>query len=186
MVADVDHVGEDLEAGVAAGVRRLAVGGPGRLDLGRQRLGRRRPRRPRSGRRATASSRWPERKSKNVQPELVAWRRRRPRPRRRGVTRTQRPTPGWMWDPTTPSPSSVSSVASSPERRSSVAGASLGGRGWCQWTTMGSPFQRSAMSSFWMRSWSRTMPSSRASGRGGQPGMYTSTGMIWSQPLVTE
>ena len=25
-----------------------------------------------------------------------------------------------------------------------------------------------------------------ASGRGGQPGTYTSTGMIWSTPLVTE
>src|SRR3954452_5537196 len=42
------------------------------------------------------------------------------------------------------------------------------------------------MSSFWMRSCSRTMPSRSASGRGGQPGTYTSTGMIWSTPLVTE
>ena len=30
------------------------------------------------------------------------------------------------------------------------------------------------------------MPCSSASGRGGQPGTYTSTGMIWSTPLVTE
>ena len=41
-------------------------------------------------------------------------------------------------------------------------------------TTIGSPrvspFQRLAMSSFWMRSCSSTMPSSSASGRGGQPG----------------
>ena len=49
-----------------------------------------------------------------------------------------------------------------------------------------SPFHRSAMSSLWMRSWSSTMPSSSASGRGGQPGTYTSTGTIWSTPLVTE
>src|SRR5205807_10594239 len=53
-------------------------------------------------------------------------------------------------------------------------------------TTMGSPFQRSLMSSFWMRSCNSTTPSSRASGRGGQPGTYTSTGMSWSTPLVTE
>src|ERR687884_2323364 len=33
---------------------------------------------------------------------------------------------------------------------------------------------------------SRRMPCSSASGRGGQPGTYTSTGMIWSTPLVTE
>ena len=38
-------------------------------------------------------------------------------------------------------------------------------------TTRGSPRQRSAMSSRPIRCWSRTMPSSRASGRGGQPGM---------------
>ena len=48
-------------------------------------------------------------------------------------------------------------------------------RGWrpvprAQPTTLGSPVQRSAMSSCWMRCWSRTLPSSRASGRGGQPG----------------
>lgn len=30
------------------------------------------------------------------------------------------------------------------------------------------------------------MPWSSASGRGGQPGTYTSTGMIWSTPFVTE
>ena len=30
------------------------------------------------------------------------------------------------------------------------------------------------------------MPSSSASGRGGQPGTYTSTGTIWSTPFVTE
>jgi hypothetical protein len=30
------------------------------------------------------------------------------------------------------------------------------------------------------------MPLSNASGRGGQPGTYTSTGMIWSTPFVTE
>ncbi len=30
------------------------------------------------------------------------------------------------------------------------------------------------------------MPCSNASGRGGQPGTYTSTGMIWSTPLVTQ
>lgn len=30
------------------------------------------------------------------------------------------------------------------------------------------------------------MPWRRASGRGGQPGTYTSTGMIWSTPFVTE
>src|SRR6266480_3792555 len=29
-------------------------------------------------------------------------------------------------------------------------------------------------------------PWTSASGRGGQPGTYTSTGMIWSTPLVTE
>ena len=56
----------------------------------------------------------------------------------------------------------------------------------CQPTTSGSPLQRDAMSSCWMRSCSSTMPSSSASGRGGQPGTYTSTGMIWSTPLVTE
>src|SRR5262249_22990831 len=32
----------------------------------------------------------------------------------------------------------------------------------------------------------RRMPCSSASGRGGQPGTYTSTGMIWSTPLVTQ
>ena len=37
-----------------------------------------------------------------------------------------------------------------------------------------------------MRSCSITMPWMNASGRGGQPGTYTSTGMIWSTPLVTE
>src|SRR5579871_2078781 len=37
-------------------------------------------------------------------------------------------------------------------------------------TMIGSPRQRSAMSSCWIRSWSRTMPSRSASGRGGQPG----------------
>jgi len=42
------------------------------------------------------------------------------------------------------------------------------------------------MSSFLMRSCKSTMPSSSASGRGGHPGTYTSTGMIWSTPLVTE
>ena len=31
-----------------------------------------------------------------------------------------------------------------------------------------------------------TMPSINASGRGGQPGTYTSTGITWSTPLVTE
>src|SRR5919106_2207608 len=30
------------------------------------------------------------------------------------------------------------------------------------------------------------MPCSSASGRGGHPGTYTSTGTIWSTPLVTE
>src|SRR5215475_320303 len=30
------------------------------------------------------------------------------------------------------------------------------------------------------------MPCRRASGRGGQPGTYTSTGMSWSTPFVTE
>lgn len=35
-------------------------------------------------------------------------------------------------------------------------------------------------------SWSFRIPWSSASGRGGQPGTYTSTGMIWSTPLVTE
>ena len=30
------------------------------------------------------------------------------------------------------------------------------------------------------------MPWSSASGRGGHPGTYTSTGMSWSTPLVTE
>ncbi len=30
------------------------------------------------------------------------------------------------------------------------------------------------------------MPSISASGRGGHPGTYTSTGMIWSTPFVTE
>src|SRR3954453_24094954 len=30
------------------------------------------------------------------------------------------------------------------------------------------------------------MPCSSASGRVGQPGTYTSTGMIWSTPLVTQ
>src|SRR5204863_4233295 len=42
------------------------------------------------------------------------------------------------------------------------------------------------MSSPAIFSWSRTMPWSRASGRGGQPGTYTSIGMNWSTPLVTE
>ena len=42
------------------------------------------------------------------------------------------------------------------------------------------------MPSFWMRSWRITIACNRASGRGGQPGTYTSTGMIWSTPLVTE
>ena len=37
-----------------------------------------------------------------------------------------------------------------------------------------------------MRCCSSTMPWMNASGRGGQPGTYTSTGMIWSTPLVTE
>src|ERR671926_1447554 len=37
-----------------------------------------------------------------------------------------------------------------------------------------------------MRSCSITMPWMNASGLGGQPGTYTSTGMIWSTPLVTE
>src|SRR6185436_9078319 len=37
-----------------------------------------------------------------------------------------------------------------------------------------------------MRSCNMTMPWMNASGRGGQPGTYTSTGMIWSTPLVTE
>ena len=55
-----------------------------------------------------------------------------------------------------------------------------------QLTTSGSPFQRSAGSSSRICSCSRTIASSRASGRGGQPGTYTSTGMIWSTPLVTE
>ena len=49
-----------------------------------------------------------------------------------------------------------------------------------------SPRQRSAGSSFWMRCCNSTMPWMNASGRGGQPGTYTSTGMIWSTPLVTE
>ena len=56
-------------------------------------------------------------------------------------------------------------------------------------TTIGSRCvarQRSAGSSFWMRSCSITMPWMKASGRGGQPGTYTSTGMIWSTPFVTE
>ena len=58
-------------------------------------------------------------------------------------------------------------------------------------TTIGSPLaaRRSSslpMPSFWMRSCSMTMPWRSASGRGGQPGTYTSTGMIWSTPLVTE
>ena len=30
------------------------------------------------------------------------------------------------------------------------------------------------------------IPCSSASGRGGQPGTYTSTGTIWSTPLVTQ
>src|SRR4029079_9929834 len=37
-----------------------------------------------------------------------------------------------------------------------------------------------------MRSCNKTMPWMNASGRGGQPGTYTSTGMIWSTPFVTE
>ena len=46
----------------------------------------------------------------------------------------------------------------------------VGGGRRCQVTTIGSPFQRSAGSSVRMRSCRSTMPSSRASGRGGQPG----------------
>src|SRR5438128_563445 len=42
------------------------------------------------------------------------------------------------------------------------------------------------MSSPAIFSWSLMMPCSRASGRGGHPGTYTSTGTIWSTPLVTE
>src|SRR5262249_23981865 len=34
----------------------------------------------------------------------------------------------------------------------------------------------------WIFSWSFKSPSMRASGRGGQPGTYTSTGTIWSTP----
>ncbi len=45
-------------------------------------------------------------------------------------------------------------------------------------TTIGSPRHFAPMSSFCMRSWRSTIPSRSASGRGGQPGMYTSTGMI--------
>src|SRR6266704_2845001 len=37
-----------------------------------------------------------------------------------------------------------------------------------------------------MRSCNMTMPWMNASGRGGQPGTYTSTGTIWSTPFVTE
>ena len=48
------------------------------------------------------------------------------------------------------------------------------------------PRHRSAGSSFMMRCCNMTMPWMNASGRGGQPGTYTSTGMIWSTPLVTE
>ena len=85
---------------------------------------------------------------------------------------------------TSASPRCSANVASSASRRSSVGGASSAGasasaggprRSRCrQPTTIGSPrvspVQRLAMSSFWMRSWSITMPSSSASGRGGQPG----------------
>src|SRR5205085_7937780 len=42
-------------------------------------------------------------------------------------TRTHKPRPGLMCEPTTASPSSVSSVASRPERRSSVGAASSTG-----------------------------------------------------------
>ena len=35
-------------------------------------------------------------------------------------------------------------------------------------------------------SWSKTIPSRSASGLGGHPGTYTSTGTIWSTPFVTE
>ena len=67
-----------------------------------------------------------------------------------------------------------SSTASAP--RASAASASVGRR--CrsrQSTTIGSPRQRCAssslpMPSFWIRSWSSTMPWSSASGRGGHPG----------------
>jgi hypothetical protein len=37
----------------------------------------------------------------------------------------------------------------------------------------------------WIFSWSRTMPSSSASGRGGQPGTWISTGQILSTPCRT-
>ena len=41
-------------------------------------------------------------------------------------------------------------------------------------------------SSFPTKSWTFIKPSNTASGRGGQPGTYTSTGMIWSIPCKTE
>ena len=92
-------------------------------------------------------------------------------------TRTQRSSPGRMCEPTRASPSSGAQrleqrLAPLVDRRSPHL-RSRWPRPRClrpQPTTIESPRQRAAMSSFWMCSCSSRMPSSRASGRGGQPG----------------
>src|SRR5919197_3903898 len=69
-------------------------------------------------------------------------------------------------------------------RRNTVASMGRGAGGGA--TGSPSPPYRSPSDSAAIFCWRRTMPCSSASGRGGQPGTYTSTGMIWSTPLVTQ
>ena len=179
-IVDVGDPGEDLEAGVAAGVAGLegalgrlvgGLAGQSAVDLGVHRApeGRRHPVDDRQegevlGAQAVAGH--------------VGGRRARPR----WSTRTQRSLPGHdvraddgvaeglgrrgraaPRGPRRPRP------ARSLRRRRRVR------RWWCRQPSVtrrrsAHRVQRSAMSSFWMRSWSSTTPSSRASGRGGQPG----------------
>ena len=129
--------------------------------------------------RRRAASRWPRGSRSTRSRSLCRTASPAARPTRRGATRTQRSSPGRMWLPTSASPSSLgeprrASRGARARRRRSVSlgrpSAVVGRRRSSADDNRLTSSSAAAMSSFWMRSCSSTMPSSSASGRGGQPG----------------